>query len=89
MCSTLLALALVVRTVTGLNIGFCTGVWVAEAGEEGGLVLLVSNSSRHLPASGGGESSLPVAHPGYHFVQTWPDSECSHTVQCLDYSDLN
>ncbi len=43
---------------------------------------------------GGGESSLPVAHPGYQvlsdiFVQTWPDSECSHTVQCLDYSDLN
>ncbi len=24
-----------------------------------------------------------------HFVQTWPDSECSHTVQCLDCSDLN
>ncbi len=24
-----------------------------------------------------------------HFVQTWPDSECSHTVQCLDGSDLN
>ncbi len=23
------------------------------------------------------------------FVQTWPDSECSHTVQCLDCSDLN
>ncbi len=23
-----------------------------------------------------------------HFVQTWPDSECSHTVQCLDCSDL-
>ncbi len=22
-----------------------------------------------------------------HFVQTWPDSECSHTVQCLDCSD--
>ncbi len=21
--------------------------------------------------------------------QTWPDSECSHTVQCLDCSDLN
>ena len=20
-----------------------------------------------------------------HFVQTWPDSEYSHTVQCLDY----
>ncbi len=24
-----------------------------------------------------------------HFVQTWPDSECSHTVQFLDCSDLN
>ncbi len=24
-----------------------------------------------------------------HFVETWPDSECSHTVQCLDCSDLN
>ncbi len=24
-----------------------------------------------------------------HFVQTWPDSESSHTVQCLDCSDLN
>ncbi len=24
-----------------------------------------------------------------HFVQTWPDSECSHTVQCLDCKDLN
>ncbi len=24
-----------------------------------------------------------------HFVQTWPDSECSHTLQCLDCSDLN
>ncbi len=24
-----------------------------------------------------------------HFVQTWPDSECSHTVQCLDCGDLN
>ncbi len=24
-----------------------------------------------------------------HFVQTWPDSKCSHTVQCLDCSDLN
>ncbi len=24
-----------------------------------------------------------------HFVQTWPDSECSHTVQYLDCSDLN
>ncbi len=24
-----------------------------------------------------------------HFVQTWPDSECSHTVQFLDYSDSN
>ncbi len=24
-----------------------------------------------------------------HFVQIWPDSECSHTVQCLDCSDLN
>ncbi len=24
-----------------------------------------------------------------HFVQTWPDSECSHTVQCLDCSDMN
>ncbi len=24
-----------------------------------------------------------------HFVQTWPDSECSHTMQCLDCSDLN
>ena len=23
-----------------------------------------------------------------HFVQTWPDSECSHTVQFLDCSDL-
>ncbi len=24
-----------------------------------------------------------------HFVQTWSDSECSHTVQFLDCSDLN
>ncbi len=24
-----------------------------------------------------------------HFVLTWPDSERSHTVQCLDCSDLN
>ncbi len=24
-----------------------------------------------------------------HIVQTWPDSECSHTVQFLDCSDLN
>ncbi len=24
-----------------------------------------------------------------YFVQNWPDSECSHTVQCLDCSDLN
>ncbi len=24
-----------------------------------------------------------------HFVQTWPDCECSHTVQYLDCSDLN
>ncbi len=24
-----------------------------------------------------------------HFFQTWPDSECSHTVQFLDCSDLN
>ncbi len=24
-----------------------------------------------------------------NFVQTWPDSECSHTVQFLDCSDLN
>ncbi len=24
-----------------------------------------------------------------HFVQTWPDSECSDTVQCIDCSDLN
>ncbi len=24
-----------------------------------------------------------------HFVQAWPDSECSHTVQCLDCGDLN
>ncbi len=24
-----------------------------------------------------------------HFVQTWPDSECSHTVQFLDCSELN
>ncbi len=24
-----------------------------------------------------------------HYVQSWPDSECSHTVQCLDCSDLN
>ncbi len=36
------------------------------------------------------ESSLPhgatwVSGLG-HFVQTWPDSECSHTVQFLDCS---
>ncbi len=24
-----------------------------------------------------------------HFVQTWPDGECSHTVQFLDCTDLN
>ncbi len=23
-----------------------------------------------------------------YFVQTWPDSECSQTVQCLDCSEL-
>ncbi len=51
---------------------------------------------RHLIPHRGAESSLPVAHPGRvsghvgHFVQTWPDSECSHTVQFLvQFSDCS
>ncbi len=44
---------------------------------------------------GGGWRVQPPRGPPWvsglvgHFVQIWPDSECSHTVQCLDCSDLN
>ncbi len=49
-------------------------------------------SAKILASPRGAESSLPHGAPWVsglgHFVQTWPDSECSHTVQGLDCSDL-
>ncbi len=55
-------------------------------------------SDRHFPACSAvtpGWRGQPPRGPPWvsgvvgHFVQTWPDSECSHTVQYLDCSDLN
>ncbi len=48
-------------------------------------LLNVSQRCREQPPRGARWVSGLVGH----FVQTWPDSECSHTVQCLDCSDLN
>ncbi len=46
---------------------------------------LVTEGCREQPPRGAPWVSGLVAH----FVQTWPDSECSHTVQFLDGSDVN
>ncbi len=49
------------------------------------LTLLTLPGCREQPPRGAPWVSGLVGH----FVQTWPDSECSHAVQCLDCSDLN
>ncbi len=50
--------------------------------------------TKDLPSLGGAWEQPPRGAPWVsalvgHFVQTWPDSECSHTVQFLDCSELN
>ncbi len=48
-----------------------------------------------FPTAGWGCRELPPCGAPWvsglvgHCVQTWPDSECSHTLQYLDCSDLN
>ncbi len=56
--------------------------------EEEQSCLLESKCETSSDISGCMRAASAVAHAGLvgHFVQTWPDSECSHTVQFFDCS---
>ncbi len=56
------------------------------------MSLTTRNNLKREPFQIGVEKAAPpwptlVSGLVGHFVQTWPDSECSHTVQCLDCRD--
>ncbi len=63
----------------------CNKLTVTGGKLEGAVEKLNIACTREQPPRGAPWVSGLVGH----FVHTWPDSECSHTVQCLDRSDLN